>query len=259
MDNPKDHSDQPEKSSTQKPQNAGDEQSNVVPISRSEAVAPTLVVTIEATGTVPPRSSSIAPPARVLQGRSGGGGGDVTAGGGGSGEGSRKRRWRINDPGASGSGGGGGQRPRRRVDAGVPAVCAVCSRSFPSFYALFGHLRSHNNREWGGAFPPPAYNPDWVQRGTGDSQQQSPAATQKVMEQEVIPALLDAAQETLAKMNQGEQIAPSTTSREVLELDLNVQPQEGESAGPSSAVPETTVLDLNLPPPKEDDEDAPAP
>ncbi|KAF2291696.1 hypothetical protein GH714_028243 [Hevea brasiliensis] len=228
MDNPKDHSDQPEKSSTQKPQNAGDEQSNVVPISRSEAVAPTLVVTIEATGTVPPRSSSIAPPARVLQG-------------------------------ASGSGGGGGQRPRRRVDAGVPAVCAVCSRSFPSFYALFGHLRSHNNREWGGAFPPPAYNPDWVQRGTGDSQQQSPAATQKVMEQEVIPALLDAAQETLAKMNQGEQIAPSTTSREVLELDLNVQPQEGESAGPSSAVPETTVLDLNLPPPKEDDEDAPAP
>lgn len=258
MDNQKDHSDQPEKSSTQQPQNAVDENvdagslpSNVGPVSRAE-VPPIPAVTIQTARIVPPSFYTTPPPAA-------GGGGGVTAGASGSREGSRAKKGRSFDPRASSSGGLFFRflKPKRRIDARAPPVCAVCRRRFPSYYSLFGHLRSHDKREWGGAFPPPRYNPDWVRRGGDDAdQQEPPAANQIVIEQEVIPALLGAAQETLARMNQDAQIAPR-------EFDLNVHPQD--EAGPSSAGnAETTGLDLNFPPPKEeeegndDDEDAPA-
>ncbi|CAI9782881.1 unnamed protein product [Fraxinus pennsylvanica] len=35
--------------------------------------------------------------------------------------------------------------------------CSVCSKSYRSSKALFGHLRLHPNRGWKGAFPPPSF------------------------------------------------------------------------------------------------------
>ncbi|KDP43754.1 hypothetical protein JCGZ_22381 [Jatropha curcas] len=216
------------------PENAREEDDNVTPI----------------------ETNAISPPRPVLET------------GASSTHGSRKRRGRNNDPGASLSMDGDNEergdnrRRRKTVNAGVPAVCAVCSRRFPSFYSLFGHLRSHTKRDWGGAFPPPVYNPDWGSKGDGEDdndkpEQQSIAETQKVMEHEVIPALLDVAKETLAKMKQQEEerIAELNvgSSRES-ELDLNVQPQEDQE----NTEINTTGLDLNLPPKEEEDEDAPS-
>lgn len=38
-----------------------------------------------------------------------------------------------------------------------PFQCSVCSRSFRSSKALFGHMRLHPDRGWRGAFPPPSF------------------------------------------------------------------------------------------------------
>lgn len=36
------------------------------------------------------------------------------------------------------------------------AVCCLCGKNFPSMKSLFGHMRSHPDREWRGIQPPPA-------------------------------------------------------------------------------------------------------
>ncbi|KAL5569089.1 hypothetical protein UlMin_025664 [Ulmus minor] len=50
------------------------------------------------------------------------------------------------------------QRRRRAEVVAPPGVdpnCRVCGREFGSWKALFGHMRSHPERQWRGAFPPP--------------------------------------------------------------------------------------------------------
>ncbi|KAM7529513.1 hypothetical protein LguiB_032923 [Lonicera macranthoides] len=44
--------------------------------------------------------------------------------------------------------------------AGNDHVCTICGRVFPTPRGLFGHLRSHPNRAWRGAFPPPVFDQD---------------------------------------------------------------------------------------------------
>ena len=55
--------------------------------------------------------------------------------------------------------GGSSQPKRKAVDivapAGVKPICSICRRDFGSWKALFGHMRSHPDRQWRGCFPPP--------------------------------------------------------------------------------------------------------
>ncbi|XP_030464062.1 uncharacterized protein LOC115683646 [Syzygium oleosum] len=41
----------------------------------------------------------------------------------------------------------------------LPKPCSICSRPFSSWKALFGHMRSHKDRQWRGVFPPPISPP----------------------------------------------------------------------------------------------------
>lgn len=51
------------------------------------------------------------------------------------------------------------KKKRKPAEMNVPEtmrpVCCVCGRSFRSWKALFGHMRSHPDRQWRGCFPPP--------------------------------------------------------------------------------------------------------
>ena len=40
------------------------------------------------------------------------------------------------------------QRPKRKADNKLRAICVVYRRNFPTHHALFAHLRSHDKREW---------------------------------------------------------------------------------------------------------------
>ena len=80
-------------------------------------------------------------------------------GGGGGGEGSVQRsrgpkRSRAAEEGA-------GPKPRKKpqeFDAPpVASPCSVCGRRFGSWKALFGHMRSHPDRDWRGIHPPPKF------------------------------------------------------------------------------------------------------
>lgn len=57
-------------------------------------------------------------------------------------------------------------RPHKRksdvvAPVGLQPICRVCSRDFLSWKALFGHLRSHPDRDWRGCFPPPVEGQDF--------------------------------------------------------------------------------------------------
>lgn len=75
--------------------------------------------------------------------------------------GGRKRKATLEVGGSSHEGGPSAPKQARLEPAGEDAVikCAVCDREFPSWKSLFGHMRSHPERPWRGAFPPPAFNP----------------------------------------------------------------------------------------------------
>ena len=126
---------------------------------------------------------------------------------------------------------GGPSRPKRKAaeivaPAGVEPICSVCRRDFGSWKALFGHMRSHPERQWRGCFPPPAMQ----QPTQGD---QGPRA------------------QGVRSSSEGSQMA-------LLNIDLN-QPQEGETTSASSAsnkVEASGTFDLNMPPASDDDQDS---
>ncbi|XP_060194754.1 uncharacterized protein LOC132623956 [Lycium barbarum] len=77
-----------------------------------------------------------------------------------------RKREHMLAAGEGSSGEGGGEEPRN-VRPNVPppdAVpveqrrCSVCEKEFGSVKALFGHMNSHPNRGWKGAYPPPTFN-----------------------------------------------------------------------------------------------------
>ncbi|KAL2501409.1 uncharacterized protein Fot_35257 [Forsythia ovata] len=49
---------------------------------------------------------------------------------------------------------GGGPAPERRN----PFQCTICGKPCVLAKALFGHMRSHPDRGWKGAFPPPSFS-----------------------------------------------------------------------------------------------------
>ncbi|KAL1215620.1 Zinc finger protein ZAT3 [Cardamine amara subsp. amara] len=68
----------------------------------------------------------------------------------------------INDQ-AGGSGEGETKKPRRKASALTnpppgPPECNVCGRGFGSWKAVFGHLRSHKDRNYLGFSPPPTFS-----------------------------------------------------------------------------------------------------
>ncbi|KAJ0252205.1 zinc finger protein [Hirschfeldia incana] len=77
-----------------------------------------------------------------------------------------RKTMKLNDDEAGGSSKGGEEattkKPRRRTSEFTnlprgPPVCNVCGRAFNSWKAVFGHLRSHKDRNYRGFLPPPKF------------------------------------------------------------------------------------------------------
>ncbi|KAM1998467.1 hypothetical protein ACFX1R_006845 [Malus domestica] len=60
------------------------------------------------------------------------------------------------DVGSSNAGGVVGIGGNSNSISDMKPVCCVCGKNFPSMKSLFGHMRSHPEREWRGIQPPPA-------------------------------------------------------------------------------------------------------
>ncbi|KAL2241137.1 uncharacterized protein LOC105178398 [Sesamum indicum] len=69
--------------------------------------------------------------------------------------GSPAARKRVRESGAGSTTAAGGNQPGE--GAGNVVNCSVCGKGFPSQKALFGHMRSHPDRGWKGAHPPPTF------------------------------------------------------------------------------------------------------
>ncbi|GAV83043.1 hypothetical protein CFOL_v3_26494 [Cephalotus follicularis] len=168
----------------------------------------------------------------------------------GSGEGSpRRKRERADDGEGSGT---GEPRPRRRGEISVPEnmepICVMCHKKFGSWKAVFGHLRAHP-RPWKGAFPPPVFKRD-------DSSEGKPVSAEQL-----VPTLLQIAQETLQKVNEishgpssssaGAGVGPSSSSSSYMRRGgLRIfHINEGESSFKDPG------FDLNITPPENDEGD----
>ncbi|XP_009766700.1 uncharacterized protein [Nicotiana sylvestris] len=103
-------------------------------------------------------------------------------------------------------------------------TCVVCHKDFHSIKALFGHMNSHPNRGWKGAYPPPTFNREEFADLHAQMQQQE--------EQEVV-------------RNAGDPVVEEVPpERRDVVPDLNVaEPAVGEGY---------RLPDLNLPPPAEE-------
>lgn len=71
-------------------------------------------------------------------------------------EASGKKRGRAEEQGGGSSSGGKGKKKGELTDPpSSDPKCATCGKIFGSWKAVFGHLRSHPERDYRGAFPPP--------------------------------------------------------------------------------------------------------
>ncbi|CAL5373522.1 unnamed protein product [Camellia sinensis] len=106
-----------------------------------------------------------------------GSGGGVVVGAAGlqiGGAGGIAQRKRFSDPGAGPSRPVGDNPPPppppppHAVAGGAPYVCYLCGRGFRTDRGLCGHLRTHGNRQWRGAYPPPTFSRDeFYEAGVG--------------------------------------------------------------------------------------------
>ncbi|XP_008441135.1 zinc finger protein ZAT4 [Cucumis melo] len=80
-----------------------------------------------------------------------------------------RKRGRAEDHGG-GSSSGSGQKGKKKGELIDPPStapkCATCGKTFGSWKAVFGHLRSHPEREYRGAFPPPKIWEEMLQQET---------------------------------------------------------------------------------------------
>ncbi|CAK7355534.1 unnamed protein product [Dovyalis caffra] len=138
------------------------------------------------------------------------------------------------------------KRARAEMDAPPSEpMCSICSRRFYSWKAVFRHLRTHPEREWRGAFPPPPEG-----RAERD---------ENALQIQLAPTLLNVARETLDKMNEDPNpslgaAGPSTAIQERGRFDLNARPIDsgasGSSGSSSSSIASSSSdgFDLNKPP-----------
>ncbi|VFQ88211.1 unnamed protein product [Cuscuta campestris] len=133
-------------------------------------------------------------------------------------------------------------------------VCDTCGAVYPTEKAMFGHLRSHKERLWRGAYCPPSFSMDEfaeyrellvkseeeqlreIQQGEGSS------AVRRLRFRGVVPRPPSPPPRPRLEM-----VAPPAA---VLELDLNAPPEGGEWN--EEAEGRYNRFDLNLPPSDEE-------
>lgn len=162
---------------------------------------------------------------------------------------SRPRKMKKLEDIAGGSGSGKGveaKKPKKKASELTnpprgPPVCNICGRGFGSWKAVFGHMRSHKDRNYQGLFPPPKFS--------------------AVVERFSIPGPNSAFVLVAAGGgSSGGFVAAGGGSAQEgeggrgLEIDLNVDPveQEDQEVTESGSI---AKFDLNKSPPKDEEEE----
>ncbi|CAH8344547.1 unnamed protein product [Eruca vesicaria subsp. sativa] len=167
----------------------------------------------------------------------------------------RQRKNLKNDDEAGGSGKGGEvKKPRRKTSEFTnlprgPPVCNVCGRGFHSWKAVFGHLRSHKDRNYRGYLPPPIFTAPI--RGVIMIPGPNSAFVRVVPRGESSGGVVPAAGGVVASGSGG---ATGGEGGKGLGIDVNVdRVEEGnEEVTESGSI---AKFDLNKSPPKEDEEE----
>ncbi|RVW32893.1 Zinc finger protein ZAT3 [Vitis vinifera] len=98
-----------------------------------------------------------------------------------------------------GAGPSGTKAKKKPQEFDAPAVaspCSVCGRRFGSWKALFGHMRSHPDRDWRGIHPPPRFNREGTPEGADDDQEPD----DNVVREQAENLLLGVAHEVAARL-----------------------------------------------------------
>ncbi|KAL1215619.1 Zinc finger protein ZAT3 [Cardamine amara subsp. amara] len=145
----------------------------------------------------------------------------------------------INDE-AGGTGEGETKKPRRKASVLTnpppgPPTCNVCGRGFGSWKAVFGHLRSHKDRNYQGFSPPPTF---------------SAAAERFTIPGANSVFVLVTAGEGSSGAGGGSASGGEGGRR--LEINLNVDPEEKEDEVTEAEA--VAKFDLNKSPPKDEEE-----
>lgn len=177
------------------------------------------------------------------------------AGGDGSGRVRGAKRSRAGDEGAGSS----GAKPRKPQEFDAPDVaspCSVCGRRFGSWKALFGHMRSHPEREWRGIHPPPKFNREGTPpEGADDGQ----GTDENVKREQGQNLLLGVAHEVAAQLGPGGHTDQAAApQRRGLGIDLNLPNDQPDVDQPPAPPPpegkEEGGFDLNRSPPPSGEE-----
>lgn len=118
---------------------------------------------------------------------------------GGDGSGQRGRGAKRSRAGEEGAGPSGTKAKKKPQEFDAPAVaspCSVCGRRFGSWKALFGHMRSHPDRDWRGIHPPPRFNREGTPEGADDDQEPD----DNVVREQAENLLLGVAHEVAARL-----------------------------------------------------------
>ncbi|KAF8101092.1 hypothetical protein N665_0210s0027 [Sinapis alba] len=165
----------------------------------------------------------------------------------------QRKTMKLNDDEAGGSSsvkGGEAKKPRKKSTSEFtnlprgPPVCNVCGRAFSSWKAVFGHLRSHKDRNYRGFLPPPKFTAP--SRGV-----MIPGPNSAFVR--VVPRG-GSSGGVVASGDGGGGGATGGEGGRGVGIDLNVERvEEGNQEGTESG--NVTKFDLNKSPPKDDEEE----